>query len=694
MTTRRFGIHGLAALAALLLTMVRADAQSASTEISVTLVEIPVEVLHDGEPVKGLTAADFEVLEGKRPLPIVAFETVDLEAPVEPGAPPPPPAARRHVLFFFDFSLSRPQDLLKGVLAARDVAAQGLDPRDLVGVGIYLPQGGLQLLLNFTADRAAAARTLQGLEDLLNGKAPTTAPARASAPQGDPLRLMGTDARTLLGQEWRTDERNFAAELSGGGDGTLGGSLEAEVLAESAKLHGANLEHAHRRHIMVMTDTVKGMAETLRALQGRKYLMFFSGGFSMSLVNRPTEGVTDPNIGGSNLLNKLEQMLDELRRAGWVVHSVDVGGVEAGLRADALYFIANETGGALVEGTNRLAQGVTAAMQRSVHSYLIGVQVDDLPFDGAYHELEVRLRNPRRGTRVAHRGGYYAPLPFRRQDNVQRLADASSLVAGGEERDDLGVEVAAVPLRAGGEANPVAVVVEVPGERLLTPGAQRLGIEVYGYALDGQGASRDFFAQSVDLDPSKVGDRLARGGVRVLGRLDLPAGEHRLRVLVRDRVDGRVSLLTVPLSVAAAGAASAERIDALFLPTAGDPWLLVRGSEPAVDLRGRAVLPAAQAAVPATGEAQLVVLGHGLAERGAVLRGRIVDAQGRSAAGGEVELLAVTPGDGGEPDLVIGRLRARTLPPGKYLLELRLGTEPRARALTVRPFRVSAAPGS
>lgn len=56
LTTRRFGIHGLAALAALLLTMVRADAQSASTEISVTLVEIPVEVLHDGEPVKGLTA--------------------------------------------------------------------------------------------------------------------------------------------------------------------------------------------------------------------------------------------------------------------------------------------------------------------------------------------------------------------------------------------------------------------------------------------------------------------------------------------------------------------------------------------------------------------------------------------------------------------------------------------------------------
>lgn len=411
--------------------------------------------------------------------------------------------------------------------------------------------------------------------------------------------------------------------------------------------------------------------------------MFFSGGFSASLISRPTEGVSDPNVGGSLLLSRLEDMLNELRRSGWILHAVDVQGAEAGLSADALYFMANHTGGSVVEGTNDRARGVTRAMRRSIHSYLIGVQVDDLPFDGAYHELDVRLRSARRGTRVTHRGGYYAPLPFRSQDGFRKIADAARMVAGGEERDDLGVQIAAVPLRSGGETNPVAVVVEVPGERLLAPGAQRVGVEIYGYALDGQGSSLDFFAQSVDLDPAKVGGRLAQGGIRVLGRLDLPPGEHRLRVLVRDRADGRASLLTIPLQP------SAEHIDALFLPSPEDPWLLVRSEETAFDLRGRAVLPAAQAALPATGEAQLVVMGRGLAEKGAVLRGRIIDAQGRSTAGGEVDLMAVTPGEGGEPDLVIGRLRAGTLPPGSYLLELRLGTEPRARALTVRPFRVS-----
>lgn len=685
MTLSRVGIRSLAALSVLLLALGRAGAQSASTEISVTLVEIPVEVLHDGEPVKGLTAADFEVVEGQRPLPIVAFEAVDLEVPPEPGAPPPPPAARRHVLFFFDFSTGRPADLLKAVVAARDVVNRSLDPRDLIGAAVYLPSGGLHLLLNFTTDRAAAGRTLQGLEELLSGKTPEPG---APAKDKDPLRLAGVDANTLLNQGFRVDERNFAAEMAGsvGSDG-LGGSLQTEILVESALLHGANLENRRRGNVIAMADTVENLAETLRSVQGRKYLMLFSGGFSMSLITRPSTSVTDPNVGGTLLLNHLEEMLGELRRSGWVLHAVDVKGVEAGLSADALYFLADQTGGALVEGTNDLAKGVTRAMRRSVYSYLIGVQVDDVPFDGAYHELDVRLRSPRRGTRLVHRGGYFAPVPFRDQDDVRRLADAARLVMGGEERDDLGVQVAAVPLRTAGETRPVAVVVEVPGERLLAPGAQRLGVEIYGYALDEQGTTLDFFAQSVDLDPSKVGGRLAKGGVRVLGRLDLPAGEHRLRVLARDRNDGRVSLLTVPVSVAA----SADRIDALFLPTTDDPWLLVRGSEPAVALHGRSVLPAAQAALPATGEAQLVVVGHGLAERGAVLRGRIVDSQGRSASGGEVELLSVTPGEGGEPDLVIGRLRAGTLPPGRYLLELRLGTEPRARALTVRPFRVSGA---
>ena len=670
-----------AALAVLSLTagMAYSQTPSVSSDISVTLVEIPVEVTQGDEPVRGLSAADFEVREGKDVLPIVSFETIDLETPPAPDAPPPPPAARRHVLFLFDFANSDRELLEQGIAAARTVLAGGLDPRDLAGVAAYLPTGELPVLLSFTTDRAAATRTLDGLQSALDGKVPEKAGPL------DPLRLTGVDVPTLISRLWKVAERNFAQDLLGemGLDASRGAALQSEILADSARVHRDSVETLARAHVIAMADAMERLARVLRSVEGRKYLAFFSQGFNPTLLNRPTAGVTDPNLGGAKLLTKLGETFEELRRSGWVLHGVDIAGLKRQSNADSLFYLANETGGKLIEGTNDLAKGFARAMRRSVHSYLVSVQVDDVPFDGSYHKLDVRLRSPQKGVRLHHRSGYFAPMPFQRQDDIQRLVDAARLVSGEEESDDLGVQVVAVPLRSGGETTPVAVLLEVRGDRLVAPGASRVGIEAYAYALDDKGSSRDFFAQSVDLDVEKVGSRLAQGGVRILGRLELPRGEHRLRVLVRDRADGRTSLLTIPLNL------TQSHIDALFLPPAGDPWILVRPPEAELDLHGRSVVPAAQATLPASGEAQLLIVGHGLAGGEAVLDSLILSAEGKPVAGGRLELLAVTPGESGEPDMVVGRLSAGSLPPGGYLLKVLLGSQPRARAATARPFRIS-----
>lgn len=682
--------RGLALAALALLTAVASEADSkgsASDEILVTAVEIPVEVTRGEEPVRGLTAADFEVVEKGRPLPIVSFETIDLEAPEKPGAQPLPPAARRHLLFLFDFAFSSPERIANGVVEARKLVASGLDPRDMVAVGVYLPKGELHLLLSFTTDRTAAARTLGALESVLTGKA-----SEVPGGDSDPLRVTGLGARSLLAQAWKIDERNFAREMLdslGPSDGTMGGFLQKNVLSHSSELHQSNIETLQRSHVKAQLDALAGLAEILRPVQGRKYLALFSDGFRVELIHhRPSSTFWSPYTGGSDLLKKLESTVEDLRRSGWLLHAVDLEGVRrAGLGRNGLFYLANETGGTMVEGTNKFAEGLGGVMKKSAHAYLLTVQVDAAP-DGSFHPLEVRLRNGQKA-RVRHRSGYFAPLPFQRQKDVQRLAEAARLVAGDEERDDLGVEVMAVPLRAGGESTPVAVVVEVPGEPILAAGAPKLGLEVFGYALDEQGNSDDFFAQAVELDRAKVGSRLAQGGVRVLGRLDLGPGRHRLRVLVRDRNDGRVSLLSLPLSLAAA-AGNTARLDALFLPPADDPWLLVRPADGAFDLHGRSVLPAAQATLPTAGEAQVLLLGRGITAEGAWVRGRILTLEGRPAAGGEVELLTMTPGEGGEPDLVMAKLRAGTLPPGDYLLELRAGREAgTVQAVTARPFLVA-----
>ncbi len=707
MTAVRFSIGpsrwgGLAALMLLALSPVAAtaakpaDPDVVTGEVSVTLVEIPVEVSRNGQPVTDLTAADFEVVEGKRSLPVVAFEAIDLGAPGKPENPPPPLAARRHLLLLFDFALSRPERLAEGLAAARELVATGLDPRDLVAVGIYLPSGELPLLLSFTSDRAAAGRTLDALASLLRGEEPTK-----GAQGSDPLRLTGLGARSLLSQVFRVDERNASGQALGSlGTGTTPsttrsginalreGGLQRNVLFHGAVVQQAEVEARQRGHVMAMAEAMEKLADALRPVAGRKYLALFSEGFDMSLVDAEESSPTNPSAtGGSLLLGKLDDTVRELRRSGWILHAVSIGGVRQGLHADGLFYFAHETGGELVEGTNKLAQGLNGALRRSAHAYLLTVQADDVAADGAYHKVEVRLRDPRRA-KVLHRGGFFAPVTFSHQKDIQRLAEAATLVAGEDERDDLGVEVVAVPLRAGAETTPVAVVIEVPGAPLVAPGVSRLGLEVYGYALDAKGNSSDFFAQAVNLDPTKLADRLGRGGVRVLGKLELPAGEHRLRVMVRDLGSGRLSLLTVPVSLATS-AAETVQADALFLPPVDDPWVLVRPADASMDIHGRAVLPAAHGTLAAAGEAQVLLLGRGLAAKGTWVRDRILSGEGKPMSDGTLELLSVTPGEAGEPDLVLGRLRAGSLPPGKYLLELRIGNDGLPRTVTTRPFQVA-----
>jgi VWFA-related protein len=124
---------------------------------STVVVEVPVQVLRDGQPVRGLTRDDFEIYDGRRKQQITGFEVVDLQPAAAPATAaaakaPTTRAARRHFLVLFDLAISDP----KAVVKARDAAmemVQALHPTDLVAVAAYLPSAGPQLLLGFTADR-------------------------------------------------------------------------------------------------------------------------------------------------------------------------------------------------------------------------------------------------------------------------------------------------------------------------------------------------------------------------------------------------------------------------------------------------------------------------------------------------------------------------------------------------------------
>src|SRR5262249_44585172 len=97
----------------------------------VVSVEVPVNVVdRNGQPVRGLTADDFEIWDGNQKQAISSFEAVDLQAleaaheaagqATMQRMPEMSSSARRHFLLLFDLSFSSPTAVLKARLAARD----------------------------------------------------------------------------------------------------------------------------------------------------------------------------------------------------------------------------------------------------------------------------------------------------------------------------------------------------------------------------------------------------------------------------------------------------------------------------------------------------------------------------------------------------------------------------------------------
>jgi VWFA-related protein len=142
----------------------------------IDLVRIDVVVVdRDGQPVAGLTAADFEVAEAGKPHDIVSFEPIVVRAPVKPAPPdlvgpaqvseptvPVPEENRSFLIFFDDVHLSAP--------AAERVRSQLIpflerDTREGDWITIVAPLAGLRWTAHTAFERRqlpAVVRSLKG----------------------------------------------------------------------------------------------------------------------------------------------------------------------------------------------------------------------------------------------------------------------------------------------------------------------------------------------------------------------------------------------------------------------------------------------------------------------------------------------------------------------------------------------------
>ena len=453
----------------------------------VDVVQLDVSVLdRNRRPVRGLTAADFTVLEDGKPQHVVAFQAFDLPDRIIPATP-----WMREV--------------------APDVATNRvLDGRLVVVVIAGMP--GRDYWTSATATRIA--------ETILDQLGPDDLTAVVYTAESDKRQGFTSDRARIRAA--LTDITRWAPPR-----------LNTKITCAGAVL-----------------DELLRVADTLQAEpQRRKTIFFVSAGFRMRepLPNDCVGGaikdlLRDAQRGNINIYG-----IDPGRLlAGWQMNEGSGIAPPAPLNvrlegSDGLRRLSESTGGRAIinDEKDHPEVEIPDVFEENSSYYLLGFRSANPKPDGQFRKLDVRVNRP--GVEVRTRSGYFAGNAKPKSSKQPALSPLDESVTGLLPLTETSLRAAAAPFAMPGK--PGAVVAVVLGVRQPASDArttEHLSMLTNAFDLDGQ--SQAFERQTLDLT---VGPN-ANGELQyeVLSRLALPPGRYDLRIGTQSGTQQRGSVYT------------------------------------------------------------------------------------------------------------------------------------------------------
>lgn len=660
-------------------------------EARVVVVEVPVNVVdRDGKPVENLKAEDFEIFDDGKQQPITGFEVLDQRKPLSPAAPGEPPinpAASRHFLIVFDLSFASAQGVVRARHSARDFVVSRMKELDTVAVATYSVETGFRLVVGFTGDRtqlAVAIDTL-GLPNLVQRSA-------------DPLALLVT-------QPNQVNESLFAT--SGGDPGSGLDAAMGEAIENMQTMFEKSHRAMYRDRVSRMLESFGKLAVSLDSVPGRKHILYLSEGFDSrelsgsagtSAGSRDAEwairGQTwkidnDSRFGNTDLKNQMTRALALFNRSDCIIHSVDIGGLRTGVTMtagdapvngqDSLFYMSEETGGQFLKNANDMGSSLDKLLDRTGLIYLLAFQPVRVPENGKFHALKVRVRN--KSWQVSARSGYYEPKSQKTLTPIEKTLAQSAAVTAALPRTDIPAWVLAAPLPVSDGVSRVPVIVEVPGDRLLaTHEGSKMNVDIFVYAIDKEGQTRDYLVQPLGIDLSRTEAMLARGGIKYYGVLTLKPGDYTLRTLVRNDETGRFGVTITPVKVSAA--AEAVTLPPLFVEE-GRQWIMVKGksrsdadtsAEYPFAIGGESFIPTALAGVKNGGTTHVCLIAYNFPGEvsGLQFTGRVLGVDGQAHGKAELKLLKASDRERQGARKLLLEFHPTGLDPGRYALVLNL----------------------
>jgi VWFA-related protein len=570
----------------------QARAQMKET-ISVNVVEVPVTVSDgSGNAVRGLTQANFRLLDGGKERKISGFEVIDLHAAPNDATARMNPAARRNFMLLFDLSFSSPRTLVKAQEAARNFVKKGALPRDLIGVGTIDLVHGFKLLTSFTSDRELVSSAINNPAGFVSS---------------DPLQL-SNETRLATVDSSGDQIADMLAVVPHNGGMELGPPQAHQdrlrEQADSAVRGMKQMEHANdaylRGRVEKQIDLLGELAKTLRSVPGRKQILFLSEGFDAMVVTGRNVKVTeneksdrneivkgdlsqidnDNRFGNTTSQSLLNQMAQYFRGSDVVLHALDIQGVRVqndqnGSRINSnegLSVLAAPTGGTLFQNSNDLSADFDRLLRAQEVIYVLSFSAP-VNKPGQFHPITVKLVKAPSGSQASSRSGYYEAGG---ETKDERTLNAAEIILNDVAQDGIKVDAMAVPFPTATTNAQVPVILEMAGGDIVR-GARTTPapIEVYLYAFDEAGTVRDRVFQRVTLDMMKVKEKLLDTGVKFYATLSLPPGKYAVKALVREaesdlRGFARTDVVVPPPDAFAL-------LSPVFIDS-GAAWVLIKGA--------------------------------------------------------------------------------------------------------------------
>jgi VWFA-related protein len=517
--------------------------------ITVSVVEVPVTVVgRDGNPVRGLTAANFEVFDEGKKRSISSFDAIDfMSANIAQAISPLNPAARRNFMLVFDLGYSSPKSIQRAQDAARAFVAKSVQQRDRVAVATLDTERGFSLLTAFTTDRTLIA---QAIDDPKAFKS------------NDPLQVAGSTP--IVHRDVALVPRGITGRQGDGPDGISRGDAKQIERADDENAQAENTirydAEFNRRKIDRTINTLGALSSVMRSVTGRKQVVLLSEGFDPKLVSGRDSHVTqeateeavngrekgevwrvdnDKRFGNTASLQLLSSFADACKRADVVLHAIDIKGVrvdnsaEAGLSRESnegLHLLADATGGTVFKNTNDLGSAFSRMLHEQEVVYVLAINTPANE-PGKFHALKVKLLNVPGGAKLSHRSGYFETGA---ETDAERTLTTAEIIINDIPQSDLRVASVAAPFPGSADKAQVPVIVDINGSDLIAKSEdETIVADIYIYAFDSNGVVRDSLYQRLTLDANKVGEKLRAGGLKYYGTLSLPPATYAVKTLVR-----------------------------------------------------------------------------------------------------------------------------------------------------------------